>query len=137
MAKKKDIAGTIEVKLDNKCTSCGRPGTFTNGLCMQCTAAMIASSVSEEEVALVDAWITKTCNLIHSVLVRNAGGIEKIRRRMMALEEPEGAKLSLAVGLSPELTPKIEVGLRYSETYKDEVEGIADNPEQGRLELGK
>lgn len=87
------------------------------------------------DVQIAECIAIKIEELVDQVLVRNITEIERIRQKLLGLDEPEGVTLSFSVSMSPERFPTVEVKVSYSERHKDALASPVDDPTQGKLNL--
>jgi len=87
------------------------------------------------ETAIAEAIRDKVMNLVDYVLTRNMSDIETVRKRLLALEEPEEMAIALAIKLTAEQVPSASVKLTYSERYTDSVSAPVEDPIQAKLVL--
>ena len=87
------------------------------------------------ETNVAEAIRDKIMILVDNVLTRNMSDIETVRKRLLALEEPEEMAIALAIKLTAEQVPRASVKLTYSERYTDSISAPVEDPAQGKLEI--
>jgi len=91
--------------------------------------------MSNKQDEAPEAIRQKVIGMVDSLLTKNMNEIEAVRKRLLLLEEPEGMSLSFSVKMTCDVFPTIEVGIKYSETYKDSICSDVTNPAQRKLAI--
>lgn len=127
----------LTIDMDSKCSECGALGACNNGRCLSCNSKRINGyhMSTRQNTEAAEAIRQKVIDMVDSLLTKNMNEIEAVRKRLLLLEEPEGMSLSFSVKMTCDVFPTIEVGIKYSETYKDSICSDVTNPAQRKLAI--